>query len=299
MIPSELIQKGLFWTKGVYSPELMTNKHFNGKVQFNLRLLEAAAKGSKPEVITPWNDLYHPDVTLAQIDKAHQVMEAAKQHTFLIITKRIERAAQDGFFYGVHGLGRHDIPDNIWHIVTCEDQKRADERIPHLLRIPGKRGIIIEPMLEGIDLNNIWAKMPSGGRCLYNLLSNSQAHGGGIHQVILGGETGTGARPMHPDWARSVRDQCHAAGVPFFFKSWGEWLPNSHWSQEARQENWKRLQWGTLTQDGTYFNETTPFNGHDDDGHGGEAAIWRVGKEKAGRQLDRKEHNALAWNVED
>ena len=258
MIPQELIQKGRFWTKGVmlvtgctkvsegcahcwsekahaircnnpavegiYSKDLLDDGRFNGKVQFNLRLLEAAAKAQKPQKISIWNDLYHPGVELSQITKAHQIMGEAKHHTFLLNTKRIERAAQDGFFYGVHGLGRHGLPDNIWHIVTAENQARADERIPHLLRIPGKRGIIIELMLGSVDIkvDCIRCQHYTDAECpSSNSACNMRPP---IHQVILGGETGTGARPMHPDWARSVRDQCQAAGVPFFFKAHGAYV---------------------------------------------------------------------------
>jgi protein gp37 len=103
-----------------------------------------------------------------------------------------------------------------------------------------------------------------------------------ISWVIVGGESGHGARPMHPEWARRIRDQCVAAGVAFFFKQWGEWIPRSHCIAE---ETWSFRRWGTLTIDGQWFESTAPWNGHDDDG-GGEAAMRLVGKAKAGRALD-------------
>ena len=138
--------------KGVYSPELMTDGKFNGKVQFNLRLLEGAIKRAKPgQSIAPWNDLYHEKITAAKLADAHTLMERAKNITFLIITKRIEGAAE--YCQNISAIGGGvRVPDNIWHIATCENQAMADKRIPHLLKIPGKRGIIIEPMLEAVDL---------------------------------------------------------------------------------------------------------------------------------------------------
>jgi len=93
----------------------------------------------------------------------------------------------------------------------------------------------------------------------------------GIHQVIVGGETGKDARPMHPDWVRSVRDQCEGAGVPFFFKSWGEWA--------------------TLN-DMPFLTFRHPPQNTKVDG-----IFKRVGKKAAGRLLDGREHNDLAWRI--
>lgn len=290
--------------------DCLTDGKFNGKVHFRIEALQAAVKGKKPKVIAPWNDLYHEGVTLEQMTQAHVLMANRfnSHHTFLIITKRIKAAAD--YCSGVSALsGGISLPDNIWHIATMENQARADERMPYLLQIPGKRAVIIEGMLGTVDLSEaLYCSWTEGmelpyeeGYCRIGCdREDNQCDGNPsslIHQVILGGETGTGARPMHPDWVRSVRDQCAAAGVPFFFKSWGEWLPKSHWTQEMRKGNWQRLEWGTLTEDGTYFKETSPFNGHDDDGHGGEAVMVRVGQKKAGRLLDGREHNDLAWRI--
>lgn len=107
--------------------------------------------------------------------------------------------------------GRH--PVNVWIGTTVEDQLRADERIPHLLKIPARvRFLSCEPLLGPVKIPS--AKDPCDGQAISYLE--------GIHWVICGGESGTKARPMHPDWARSLRDQCAAANVPFFFKQWGE-----------------------------------------------------------------------------
>jgi len=230
-------------------PEVLTSGgYWNGKVQFNLHLLEKAAKGRKPQVIAIWNDLYHKGVTAAQRMDALRVMADNRQHVFLIVTKRIEDAAifwsefltaaanasiknapethpvhevPIGFRGSdfAHGAMMKELWPHIWHIVTCENQAMADERIPHLLEIPGKRGIIIEPMLEAMVLN--WSgTLEHNGKqlpieCEFNPLSH-------LHQVILGPENGPGKRPFDPAWDESVKAQCEAAGVPFYRKDTGE-----------------------------------------------------------------------------
>ena len=102
---------------------------------------------------------------------------------------------------------RDGWPRNVWAMCSVEDQKRADERIPHLLRVPAVvRGLSCEPLLGPIQLSRdtegIWPR---------------------IDWVIAGGESGGHARPMHPSWVRGIRDQCVASGVAFHFKQWGEW----------------------------------------------------------------------------
>ena len=104
---------------------------------------------------------------------------------------------------------------NVWIGTTVENQDEANRRIPHLLAVPAvKRFLSCEPLLGPVDLREVWASMPSGGKSLYDTLQGSTR----IDWVICGGESGPNTRPMHPDWARSLRDQCQAAGVPFFFK---------------------------------------------------------------------------------
>lgn len=104
-------------------------------------------------------------------------------------------------------------PANVWLGTTVEDQQRADERIPQLLQIPARvRFLSCEPLLGPLDLDF--------GHPKWRTAESYHAY---IHWVICGGESGPKARPMHPDWARSLRDQCQAAGVPYFFKQWGEW----------------------------------------------------------------------------
>lgn len=118
--------------------------------------------------------------------------------------------------------------------------------------------------------------------------------------VIVGGESGTNARPMHPDWVRIIVNDCEQAGVPVLFKQWGEWIPKSHttrrhqWhaDQVPDDGNWRvevtgRESWGCIDMDGNFSISTTCWNGHDDDDHG-EAYVLQVGKHKAGRLLDNQ-----------
>lgn len=93
---------------------------------------------------------------------------------------------------------------------------------------------------------------------------------------------------MHPDWVRSVRDQCQDAGVPFFFKQWGEWAPKSQGFSQAN-----KYQWGTLALDCEWYPETTPWNGRNEIEPDHEAIMIRVGKKAAGRLLDGREWNEL------
>jgi protein gp37 len=127
---------------------------------------------------------------------------------------------------------------NVWVGVTAEDQDMLDKRIPILLRIPASvRFVSCEPLLGPIDLSEYFIRFRcfeckneeifsthSCPKCGSSVAGN-QHFSPSLDWVIAGGEGGPGARPMHPDWARSVRDQCIAAQVPFFFKKWGRYAP--------------------------------------------------------------------------
>ena len=131
---------------------------------------------------------------------------------------------------------------NVWLGVSVEDQPRANERIPHLLATPAaKRFLSCEPLLGLVELRRL-GNDSALGQFKLNALDGLTYVAGGAYRdippipsldwIIVGGESGSGPRPMHPDWARSLRDQCQAANVPFFFKQWGGWAPSekpSHW----------------------------------------------------------------------
>lgn len=141
-----------------------------------------------------------------------------------LLADREERNSPDGicryWFKWLEG----NAPPNVWVGTTVEDQQRADERIPELLKIPAKvRFLSCEPLLGPVDLTT-WLPNQDAEQdtTAYHNFHNPED---GIHWVICGGESGPNARPMHPDWARSLRDQCQGAAGPFFFKQWGEWVP--------------------------------------------------------------------------
>lgn len=264
------------------------------------RELSAPLRTWKPAVIGVqfMGDLFHEDVPLPFIDRAMGIMLESKRHTFLILTKRPERMAR----YWHQQLS--DAPsnmDNIWHGLTVCNQAEADAKIPELLRVPGKRFLSIEPMLGEIDL----AKIPIGRKHLplgksevlyHNALTRRSYFADDhlvdvprIDAVILGGETSTGARPMHPDWVRSVRDQCQASGTPFYLKQNGEWSESISGITSTRLFEPEQLRY--LNDDGTI----TPL------GMGYQPAkrlLYRVGSKRAGRLLDGQLHNSLPWRQE-
>jgi protein gp37 len=214
------------------------------------RLLTQPLRWKRPRMVfvCSMTDLFADFVEDAWIDSVFAVMTVAQQHTFQVLTKRPERMRR--YLTVRWSLGEKLFP-NVWLGVSAERQEEADERIPHLLGTPAAvRFVSAEPLLGPIDLM----------RGALPMLKPVPGLGwAGLDWVIVGGESGSSARPMRPDWARSLRDQCVAAGVPFFFKQFGEYAP-----QQA-------------------INEPPHFAG----GEG----IVRVGKIAAGRQLDGREWN--------
>jgi protein gp37 len=155
-------------------------------------------------------------------------------------------------------------PPNIWIGCTAENQEWADKRISHLLEIPAKvRFLSCEPLLGPLDLHQ--ALLGSLNETAYNALTH-------LHWVITGGESGGSARPSHPDWFRSLRDQCATAGVPFFFKQWGEWIS---------VDNLKHGAEGSLAKS---------YQGHK---HADGTLMLRLGTQLAGHLLDGTEHHAF------
>lgn len=148
-------------------------------------------------------DLFHEDVSYELFKKVFRTMQGAFWHAYLILTKQPERMRD--YMYRLYdyddlsdGYSNNNPFPNIWFGVTAENQTRADERIPLLLSTPAvKRFISVEPMLSDIHLRHDWS-------CL--------------DWVICGAETGPGKRPMKNSWAKSLQEQCAAAGIPFFFK---------------------------------------------------------------------------------
>lgn len=159
-------------------------------------------------------------------------------------------------------------PLNVWVGTSVEDQEQAEKRIGHLVNVPARiRFLSCEPLLGPIDLESMGCFAFHGSVLRLPAL---------IHWVIVGGESGRHARPMHPDWARSLRDQCQAAGVPYLFKQWGEWAPVATPRQNHGQ---------IITMDGNGSQNPATWA----DVMIATGDVWgfeRVGKHAAGRLLD-------------
>lgn len=224
------------------------------------------------------SDFFHPDVTRQDRADAIRVMTDAPRHTYMLLTKRPENIKR--MLAGT--AWENGLPDNVWLGVTAENQEQADKRIPLLLEIPAKvRFVSCEPLLGPVSLHKIVIPVLPTPEVVASpgyqkLLQEHIALGGSpstmpcgkiekkVDWVICGGESGPNARPMHPDWSRSLREQCAAEDVPFFFKQWGEWYPD---------------------RKGIYENvESAIF---------GDTSVHRVGKKAAGCLLDGKEHKEL------
>lgn len=181
---------------------------FNGKITLNHHRLDIPLKRKKPTVWAIWNDLFHKDVSFDFLTETWLNMALTHRHTYLVLTKRPERMLTFASAWKME-----DFP-HIWPIVTVCNQPEANEKIPLSLNTPAvHRGVSIEPMLGPISLRWLPGTYAEKRRVYgeYDQLKK-------IDWVVLGGETGPGARPVHPDWVRSVRDQCQAAGVPFYLK---------------------------------------------------------------------------------
>jgi protein gp37 len=148
---------------------------------------------------------------------------------WLLLTKRIGNArSMSQMAMGAIGCMHKPLPANVWLGATVVTQAEAVRDIPKLLAVPARvRFLSMEPLLGPVSLR--WsAAFPESAPYTAQKPGGTTNHFDGLRQidwVIVGGESGPGARPMSPDWARRIRDQCAAAGVPFLFKQWGEWIP--------------------------------------------------------------------------
>lgn len=233
--------------------------------------------------VNSMSDLFHDEVSDAFIAKVFAVMARAERHTFQILTKRHARMrsllSSDAFHENVFDLNGVADPKwtqyrtwplpNVCLGVSVEDQKWADIRIPALLSTPAAvRFISAEPLLGPIDLSCL--RCPCGD-------CKDPNYGPLLDWVIVGGESGHGARPMHPQWARDMRDQCIRTGVAFHFKQWGEWV---EWSGPT-SVGFDRYTMVELAGD-----VHPPLGKAKEALARGAARMQRVGKKAAGRELD-------------
>lgn len=289
------------WGEGlaqmVRGPGGTVDHRWTGKVALAEKQLDQPLRWRRPRKIfvNSTSDLFHESVPEGWIDRIFAVMALATQHTFQVLTKRPERMR--AYVSSLSDLGGAeiqrrfseagraanvllgDMPElrrritsiplrNVWLGTSADDQATAETRIPHLLATPAAvRFLSAEPLLGPLILDDM-----CDGWKFYDALRGNWWHDSDppriergkprLDWVITGGESGPGARPMHPDWARSVRDQCVSAGVPFFFKQWGDWAPGLGFACPD-----------DLPRDGWHHFDP-------------ECSMRRVGKKAAGRLLD-------------
>lgn len=242
------------------------NFEWSGIVNCDEKSLDIPLHWRKPREIfvCSMSDLFHPKVPFEFIHKVFTITQKAYWHKYQILTKRAKRLLEfsqtcikhdkygqaiqpsEGKYYHNYFAWPHE---NIWLGVTvCTPDEKP--KIDILRQIPAAvKFISFEPLFRDMGEINLE----------------------GIDWVIVGGESGPKARPMHPDWVRSIRDQCQATGVPFFFKQWGEWLSGT--DKYALKIN---------TYQGYYPKRVTRIKN---------TTFYRVSKKKAGCLLDGREHN--------
>lgn len=268
------------------------------RVTLHPERLKEPLRWKKPRriFVCSMSDLFHDEVPDEFIDDILWRIFGCEHHQFLLLTKRPGRM-RDRLTERPRWCSESRWPlHNLWLGVTAEDQQRADERIPLLLQTPAAvRFVSAEPLLGPVDLTKFG----------YLRAGRYFEHDGSewpnqISWVIAGGETGPGARPAHPDWFRQVRDQCASAGVPFFFRGWGEWasfggdgviLDQMDCLQKVRPR--AGPDWGlrALTlADGTKIRGRIDCHTFDPDKPSYET-VFSVGKKRAGRLLDGREWN--------
>lgn len=283
---------------------------FTGEVRFNEQWLDQPLHWRKPKhiFVCAHGDLFHEGVTDDQLDRVFGVMGAAPWHTYQVLTKRPHRAQAylsarkngpplqpliGGGLLGYHPFNAEmAVPHYIWIGTSISDQASVHLRIPHLLATPAAvRFISAEPLLEAIDIMGhlfIYTHADQARLDADDFDEHSEPlpfnnpestrseeiHTPRLDWVICGGESGRNARPMHPDWARSLRDQCAAAGVAFHFKQWGQWLHESHELSDL---------WDWDNADGRGLIHLW------NDG----SCSFRLRKSDAGRLLDGREHNDM------
>jgi protein gp37 len=167
----------------------------------------------------------HDSISDAMRSDLGALIAATPSLNWMLLTKRVGNAAR--YLAMMFPTG---TPDNVWLGATVVNQAEADRDIPKLLAVPvAVRFLSMEPLLGPVDLTEVAIARPDlRASSIIDVLQGTGGLAsdpkGRIDWIIVGGESGLHARPMHPDWARSLRDQCNAAGVPFFFKQWGEWV---------------------------------------------------------------------------
>ncbi len=281
-------------------------------------------KRSRRIFVNSMSDLFHKDIPDEYIAQMFAVMALAPQHTFQVLTKRHARMRsllnRYDFRAEVYRVVWEKRPDaasvswplpNVWLGVSVENQQWADLRIPALLDTPAAvRFLSCEPLLGQVDLRDFvdrWSDDDEStcdwGHCneVAVAVRRDFAHEGtnyvsmlpvcvqhrGIDWVIVGGESGPGARPMHPAWARTLRDQCLGAEIPFHFKQWGEWVPTPVFPRRPYSDNHCVIHPAGMTA----LTKTNPFDPFAAGHPNWATPMRRIGKKRAGRELDGRTHD--------
>jgi protein gp37 len=284
-LPMDKWQKRIDWT---------------GVVRCHERLIGLPLTWRKPQRVfaNSMSDLFHPDVPVEFIFKVFKTMLDADRHTYLILTKQAKRMSEvvpevyarlnewlSEFVPELKGKQPHPL-HNVQLIVSCENQEMLDLRVPYLLRTPAAvRGVSLEPMLGPINFKGaMWHPTD-----IWHGLKH-------LNWVICGGESGPGARPMHPNWVRSVRNQCVEAGVPFFFKQWGEWgIERSHTfrSKDNAGKLMKQVCVASTQKKDRGLISFAAFPPDSNNDPGIVETMVKMGKKNSGRLLDGREWNEL------
>jgi len=227
--------------------------------------------------VNSMSDLFHPAVPFEFIEQVHEVIRESERHTFQILTKRPGRMLEFWKWRKEVYLANaytSTPPRNAWYGVSVEDQATADERIQLLLQTPAAvRWISAEPLLGPVRVGQYLSRTNMPGLSMPGFVDSLP----GIDWVVAGGESGPKARPSHPDWFRSLRDQCKAAGVPFLFKQWGEWSPQADTLLNGK------IDAILIDKAHTYYGTAAGFCPAE--------GMFRFGKKAAGRHLDGMLHD--------
>jgi protein gp37 len=256
------------------------------------------------------SDFFDNHESVVWRDDAWALIRDCPNLIFMLVTKRpqlIGRMLPDFW---------PEIAGRVWLLTTVENQEEADRRVPALLSVtkthdpPAVFGLSCEPLLGEIDLEIAWhgesciGEIECWGDCgwcsagfppLHNCRSDRQSEAvrergsSGIDWVIVGGESGDEARPMHPWWVERLKDQCASHGVPFHFKQWGEWSPDRPAGYCAVSSKRYSHEMKSIFADGRPYRSDQPDGWLREDC----VSMYRGGKNKTGRLLDGQEHLAF------
>ncbi|WP_256013174.1 phage Gp37/Gp68 family protein [Desertivirga xinjiangensis] len=275
------------WKGGHWGPDSsrkpMSDEYWQKPIKWN----KDAEKAGKPAKVfcASMADVFenHPDVVDFRV-RLFRLIESTPYLIWQLLTKRPEniRSSVPGKWL------IEKWPDNVWIGTSVENQEAAEQRIPHLIRVPAKvRFLSCEPLLGPLSLLHELLQVGATGwllsslklkhmRVEYPRLGIKELPEQPFQWVIAGGESGPKSRPVHPDWIRSIKDQCETAGVPFFFKQWGEYLPLSQW----QGENINTFAGFEVFKHQRFFAE----------GKGKDVNFYRTGKKVSGSLLDGVEY---------